>query len=331
MALIGTHSSLIVRSLGAASEANFGWLALAVLTAVSTVPASAICIAGASGRALPLGRTTAVELAGTFLNRIAPAGLGRAVIAVRYLTGHGLSTERAVSAVAIGSIVSAVAHVGAVLLAWLLVARAGVTLPHLVTGQNLVIAGGAAGALGLVMAALATLGGRRHITQLVRRSRELARDLGQLATNPAASARLIGGACAVHLAYLICFVVSLRAAGINISPAVAALAYFAGTAVADLAPTPGGLGAAEVALVGAVATVGVKTDLAVAGVLIYRLATYWLLSIAGCISWMALRRKGMLTRQSSDDATGSTIVGDDVEASPLPGLHAADQVQCVPA
>jgi uncharacterized membrane protein YbhN (UPF0104 family) len=330
-AMIATHSTLIGRSLAAATEANLGWLALAVLTAVATVPASAICIAGASGRALPLGRTTAMELAGTFLNRIAPAGLGRAVIAVRYLTGHGLSTERAVSAVAIGSVVSAVAHVGAVLLAWLLAARAGVKLPHLVTGQNLVIAGGVVAALGLVMAALATFGGRRNAIPLIRRGRVLARDLGRLATNPAAGARLVGGACAVHAAYLICFVVSLRAAGININPAVAALAYFAGTAVADLAPTPGGLGTAEVALAGAVATVGVETDLAVAGVLIYRLATYWLLSMAGYISWMALRRNGILTRRSSDDAAGSAIVGDDVEASSLPGRHAADEVQRVPA
>jgi uncharacterized membrane protein YbhN (UPF0104 family) len=329
-AMIATHSNLIVRSLGAASEADLGWLALAVLTAVLTVPASAVCIAGASGRSLPLGPTTAVELAGTFLNRIAPAGLGRAAIAVRYLTGHGLSTERAISAVAIGSVVSAVAHVGAALLAWLLVARAGVESPHLVTSRGVLIAGGIIAAVALVIAVSATIGGRHRIAPLVHRGRELARDLGGLASDPAATARLVGGACAVHVGYLACFLVSLRAAGVEISPAVAALAYFAGTAVADLAPTPGGLGAAEVALSGAVATVGVHTDLAVAGVLIYRLATYWLLSIAGYVSWMALPRLGILTRRCSDDAAGRAVLGDDVKAGLLPRLHSADQIQCVP-
>jgi len=135
------------------------------------------------------------------------------------------------------------------------------------------------------------------------RCRGPAPDLSGLATDPVATIRLVGGACAVHLGYLLCLVVSLRAAGIDLNPAVAALAYFAGSAVADLAPTPGGLGAAEVALAGAVATLGVQTDRAVAGVLIYRLATYWLLSIAGYVSWMAIRHKGILTVRPATGAS----------------------------
>jgi undecaprenyl-diphosphatase len=297
LVLLATHGGLIVQSVDVAVEAQLGWLALAIVTAVATVPASALCIAGASGQTLPLGRTTAMELAGTFLNRIAPAGLGRAAIAVRFLIGHGLTAERAVSAVAIGSVVSAVAHFGAALMAWALVARAGVKLPHLITTQTLLIAGAVIVAVATALVAVAKLGRGRLCNGAKTRARDLGRDLARLATDPGASARLVGGACAVHLAYLICFVVSLRAAGIHISPAVAALAYFAGTAVADLAPTPGGLGPAEVALAGAVVTVGVKSDLALAGVLIYRLATYWMLSIAGYFSWMALRRKGVLARQ----------------------------------
>jgi uncharacterized membrane protein YbhN (UPF0104 family) len=161
---------------------------------------------------------------------------------------------------------------------------------------------------------------------------DLLRDLSGLATDPVATIRLVGGACAVHLGYLLCLVVSLRAAGIDLNPAVAALAYFAGSAVADLAPTPGGLGAAEVALAGAVATLGVQTDLAVAGVLIYRLATYWLLSIAGYVSWMAIRHKGILTvrpatgasPQSSPDAGRSRWPAP--RSSGVPVRH----VQCLP-
>jgi uncharacterized membrane protein YbhN (UPF0104 family) len=299
MALIATHTAMFTQSFAAATDAHLGWLALAMLTAAATVPASAICIAGASGRSLPLGATTAVELAGTFLNRIAPAGLGRAAISVRYLTGRGLTTERAVSAVAIGSVVSGVAHVAAVLVAWLLVSRPGVALPQLLSPDLLLVGAVVLATLALVLIVFVATSRRGFMTSIRRRAADLLRDLSALATDPAATIRLVGGACAVHLGYLLCFVVSLRAAGIDLNPAVAALAYFAGSAVADLAPTPGGLGAAEVALAGAVATLGVQTDLAVAGVLIYRLATYWLLSIAGYVSWMAIRHKGILCAPST--------------------------------
>jgi len=293
VAIIAVNHTLICESVVAASDASPLWLATALIAAILTVPASALCIVGASGRPLSLGRTSAVELAGTFLNRIAPAGLGRAFISVRYLTHNGLSAERAVSAVAIGSVVCGIAHAIAVVVAWALVARSGAELPHLIN-HTAVIAVSFVLLLAAAAAALWLLIRPQMVANLKMRVIVLLKDLRLLTADTKASTQLVVGALGVHFFYLMCFMVSLRAAGIDLDPAVAALAYFAGTALADAAPTPGGLGAAEVALASAVIAVGAPADVSVAGVLIYRLATYWMLSIAGYVSWISLRRKGIL-------------------------------------
>lgn len=294
IALLVFNRAMIAKSISAAASANPGWLAAAAATALLTVPCSAMCVVGASGRELPLGRTFAVELAGSFLNRIAPGGLGRAMLSVRYLTRHGLTPERAVSTVAIGSAVGVVAHIVAVTTAWSFASQSGGQMPSFVNPRILV----AAAAVVTVAAVIGTgvLRARPHLADAARRrGADLIKDIIGLASDGRSSTRLIVGALAVRVMYVACFLVSLQAAGVTVDPALAALAYFAGTAIASAAPSPGGLGAAEVALAGTVMAIGVPADLAVAGVLIYRLATYWMLSLAGYVSWTTLRRRGIVS------------------------------------
>lgn len=301
MAGIGTMITIVVLnhhviadSVRAAASSNPMWLVAAAVTAAITIPASALCMVGASGRELPLAHTSAIQLAGTFLNRMAPAGLGRAMVSVRYLTRNGLTAEHAVSTVAIGSIAGALARVGVAAAIWGIAAQSGNSaLPHLVNPRVILIG---AVAIAVAVAAIGLVCAYRphHATAARGRCRALALDVSKVVSCPRSSARLLVGALFVHLAYLACFLVSLAAAGVTIDPTAAALAYFAGSAMANMAPTPGGLGGPEVALASAVMAIGVQADLAVAGVLIFRLATYWLLSIAGYVTWLGLRRKGML-------------------------------------
>ena len=62
-------------------------------------------------------------------------------------------------------------------------------------------------------------------------------------------------------------------------------------AVAAAAPTPGGLGAIEAALVTGLTGVGVAPGPAVSAVLLYRLATYWLPVAPGWLAWRVLQRR----------------------------------------
>jgi glycosyltransferase 2 family protein len=73
-----------------------------------------------------------------------------------------------------------------------------------------------------------------------------------------------------------------------------AVAYLAGAAVASVSPTPGGLGALEAALVAGLTAVGGPAGPAVAGVLAFRLLTFWLPILPGWMAYRTLRANGTI-------------------------------------
>ena len=70
-----------------------------------------------------------------------------------------------------------------------------------------------------------------------------------------------------------------------------AAVYMGAAAIAAAAPSPGGLGAIEAALVAGLTGIGMQAGPAVSAVLLYRLATYWLPVAPGWLSWRALLRQ----------------------------------------
>ena len=68
-------------------------------------------------------------------------------------------------------------------------------------------------------------------------------------------------------------------------------AYLAAAAIAAAAPTPGGLGPLEAALVSLLTGVGMAAGPAFSAVLLFRLATYWLPVTPGWLSWRVLQRR----------------------------------------
>jgi undecaprenyl-diphosphatase len=105
---------------------------------------------------------------------------------------------------------------------------------------------------------------------------------------------LLGGSALVTVANLAAFDVSLRAFDIAVPVSTVAVVYLAGSALASAAPTPGGLGAAEAALVAGLAVVSVEEKLAIPAVLLFRLATFWLPIFPGWVAMTVLQRRGDL-------------------------------------
>jgi uncharacterized protein (TIRG00374 family) len=70
--------------------------------------------------------------------------------------------------------------------------------------------------------------------------------------------------------------------------------YLGASIIAAAAPTPGGLGAMEAALVAGLSSVGLASGVAVAAVLSYRLVTYWLPILPGWISFHVLERRNYI-------------------------------------
>jgi len=126
------------------------------------------------------------------------------------------------------------------------------------------------------------------------RARPALADLAHVVRRPAKAARLFGGAALQTGCALVSFGACLEAVGAATGIGTMMVVYLGGTTVAALAPTPGGLGATEAALVAGLTATGTPTDLAVAGVLVFRTFTYWGELFAGWIAVHALRRRGLL-------------------------------------
>ena len=70
--------------------------------------------------------------------------------------------------------------------------------------------------------------------------------------------------------------------------------YLGASLLAAAAPTPGGLGAMEAALVAGFTAIGMDGAVAVATVLCYRLATYWLPILPGWVSLRFIERRNYI-------------------------------------
>ena len=88
--------------------------------------------------------------------------------------------------------------------------------------------------------------------------------------------------------------VSLLAVGSRVDPVLVLLAFVAGSALAMIPITPGGLGFVEAGLTGVLTLAGVTAGHAVLAVLIYRLFSYWMPLPAGLVASFLYRRRHRL-------------------------------------
>ena len=116
--------------------------------------------------------------------------------------------------------------------------------------------------------------------------------LRQAAASPVKLGLLFGGSALITLAYIAALAASVQAFGGGPGLVVLGAVYLAAAALAAAAPTPGGLGAIEAALVAGLTGVGMQPGPAVSAVLLYRLATYWLPVLPGWLSWRSLQHRG---------------------------------------
>jgi uncharacterized protein (TIRG00374 family) len=84
--------------------------------------------------------------------------------------------------------------------------------------------------------------------------------------------------------------VSIRATGAPVPWHALLLVYGSGIAAQSLNITPGGLGVTEGTLGVALVATGLRASQALAAVLLYRLASFWLVATAGWLVFLWLRR-----------------------------------------
>lgn len=273
------------QSFDAISRARWWWLVPAALASAFTYLMAAVGVIAASQRPLPLGRTVMAQLAASVANRLAPSGIGAMGANLRYLERSGLRRPAAVAALTVTTAAGAAVHAVALLACSVAVAGAGVPAARLPQRWGLAVA-----TAGVAVAAGAVLRSRVGRQRLLPPVREAARSLGALVRRPAQAALVFGAAVGVTAGYVLALALSLRAFGAHPALVHVAVAYLAGAVVGSVSPTPGGLGALEAALVAGLTRLGVAAGPAVAGVLAFRLLTYWAPILPGSVALRWLRR-----------------------------------------
>jgi uncharacterized membrane protein YbhN (UPF0104 family) len=272
-------------------HADWRWTLAALALSALTYPAAATSLSGFVLERLSFMRTTLAQLAASFVTLVAPAAVGGAALNIRYLQRNGVRPASATASVGVTQAIAFVLHI------LLLVIFAAITgarqVPALRPPSWAYFA--FAGLVALLLAALAVPPARRLLrARVVPTLGQVLPRLGDVAQNPRKLAEGLGGALLLTATYVLCLGASIRAVGGSVPVTSVALVYLTGSALGATAPTPGGLGAIEVALSAGLTAAGLPSAAAVSSVLLFRLLTFWLPVPFGWISFGYLQRRALL-------------------------------------
>lgn len=274
---------------GTLASMNWGWALAAVGASAVTYFGAALNLVGGVAVRLPIGLATAVQVAGSFVNRVTPVGIGGMAVNVRYLQRSGVDSASSVAAVGLTRLIGVLVHLSmtAVFVVWAGSKTTVADLPGSTTILLILVAAAALVGLVVVLRPL-----RRLLRTVVLPAvKTAAGSLREALNDPARLGLSAVGSALLNLASIAALAASLRAFDVTISLAAVGAVYLAGTAIASAAPTPGGVGAVEAALIAGLTVVGVPTEHAVPAVLVYRLATFWLPVLPGWLAFTVLARR----------------------------------------
>ena len=273
--------------------ANYWWALLGLAVSAFTYVGAAAALWACADGLVSLRNLTIMQFANTFAATTTPAGVGGLALSTRFLQKGGLSAVRATAAVALQQVVQVITHV-ALLIAFTAIAGASANLSKFVPSATvLYLAGGAA--LGLVGAFMAVPRLRKWLaTELRPRLEEVVEDLKELARQPKRLALIVLGCASTTLGAALGLWAAIEAFGGTTSFVTVTVVTMIGGTLASAAPTPGGVGAVEAALIGGLAAFGVPSAIAVPSVLLYRIITCWLPVFIGWPVMRWLTKKEMI-------------------------------------
>ena len=273
------------------AAANPWWLLAAVAWLIVTFVGAALAMIAFSPVKLPWFRVILVQIAAGYVALAVPAGVGPAALNARMLTKRGASAPLAVATVALIQVSGVVVTVTGLVALTLVTGSTG-TLSFLPSTAILI---GVGISVGVVLLALLVPRVRKFAMQRVRPmlSQTWPR-LSQILGQPWRLLLGLVGNLLLTVGYVGAFHSVLEGFGMDIALIDLAIVFFVGNTVGAIIPTPGGLGAIELALAGALTATGVPQALSLTAVLIYRFITYWLRVPLGYGALKYLERKGEL-------------------------------------
>ncbi len=283
----------VPRVLELVRQAQWPWLVVATATGLASILAASLSVVGSSPTPLPFWRTTAVQLAAAFTGRTTAAGVGFYAINLSYLERLGQPRARAVAVLVLnravhGVVIAVFTGLGVLVIgAAVPIGSPDLPNPWIMVGIGVALVALAAGVA-------SRWGWRRLLRRAVHGARALARELTPALRHPVRATELFGGSAAFLVLQALGLVTTLRAFTTDFSVLAVLAVYIVGATLGQAAPTPGGLGAVEAAVVGGLTAVGVPSGEAVAAVLTSRLLTFWLPIFPGLVAFRVLQHHRLI-------------------------------------
>ena len=276
---------------GELQRANWWWAAAALGLSALTYVGAAVALDGSVPERLPLGPNIGVQMATSFVGVAAPGG-GLALTA-RFLQKRGVDTPTAVAAVGVDTLAGAIVHLLLTGLFFALAGSSGLQTFDVPSWTTIGLI--AAGVVVLAATGVAVPWSRALLTTRVwpATKRSLV-NVGEIARQPGKMIELFGGSLAITMGYIIALAVAVSAFGAGPAFTSVALVYLVGSVVSSVAPTPGGIGVVEATLIAGLTSAGMASTAAVAAVILFRLATFWIPLLPGWGALVVLQRSGDL-------------------------------------
>ncbi len=271
------------------------WAMVAVFASVMTYVAAGMVLTGFIPERLPVVRNFLVQVAAGFVSIVAPAAVGGVALNTRYLQKQGIGTGPAVSAVGASQAVGFIMHI-ALIAAFSFIANTG-TGGHSFAPSTVVIA--ILLAIGVI--AMVTIGVKPLRKYAVARLKPFFEGtlprLLDVAQNPRKLSIGLGGTILLSLMNALCLWASVLTISphANISYATTAVVFLTAQAIGSVIPVPSGIGTVELAMAGALTSIGgLPALVGTPAVFIFRLLRTYLPVIPGYFAFAHLQRKGAL-------------------------------------
>jgi glycosyltransferase 2 family protein len=268
------------------------WFAVAIVGSTVTYFAAAQNLSAFVPKRLSPVKGFLVQLSTAFVGVAMPPTVGHVAVNARYLHGEDVDESVIGVSVALSQVVNVVTTI-LLLVAFGLLTGSGLSRFKIAPGTDVLIGVAVIAVVAGVLLAVPKT--RAKLIGLVwPHLRRAWPRLLEALSRPLRLAASSGANLLLTAAYLLAFIAALRAVGAHPAILPAAVVYLAGNAVGSAAPTPGGLGGVEAVLVAGLTAMGIPAAEAISGVLVFRIATFWLPIPAGYLSYLWLRRRGTL-------------------------------------
>lgn len=274
------------------SRLDWRWALGALAASLLTYLGAALAIRPFAPVHIPMPRWLMAQFAATFVTLVAPAAVGAAGTNARLIQQAGVPSGLALASVGVSSLVALLTTLTALVGVSLFSAESpawNIETPS--TGVLI----GVGVVLALMVLAFIVPASRRIIVGRLRPTWEnIGPRLLDVLRNPRRLAAGAGGSLLSSGAYALTLYAAVHAYGESIPFAAAVVVYLGAGLLGSVAPTPGGIGAVEAALIAGLSAVGVPAAAALPAALLYRTVTFWLPTMPGWLAFQSLQRRGAI-------------------------------------